>query len=81
MPGWNRQTRRLRHRYGLTAAEAALAWEIARTGGRQSAAASRGISVATARSQLSSIFDKTGVRRQAELVRLLLQNFDDTETG
>lgn len=75
------QTRRLRHRYGLTAAEGALAWEIARTGGRQSAAASRGVSVATARSQLSSIFDKTGVRRQAELVRLLLQDFDDTEAG
>jgi DNA-binding CsgD family transcriptional regulator len=72
------QTRRLRQRYGLTAAEAALAWEIARTGGRQSAAASRGVSVATARSQLTSIFDKTGVRRQAELVRLLLEDTDES---
>lgn len=71
------QTRRLRDRYGLTPAEAALAWEIVRTGGRQSAAANRGTSVATARSQLTAIFDKTGVRRQAELVRLLLEDESD----
>jgi DNA-binding NarL/FixJ family response regulator len=32
-----------------------------------------GITVGTARSHLSKIFDKTGVRHQAELVRLLLQ--------
>lgn len=74
-----KQTQRLRQRYGLTAAEASLAWEIARSGGRQSAAARRGVSVATARSQLSSIFDKTGVRRQAELVRLLLQDSSGSE--
>lgn len=65
---------RLRHRYGLTPAEARLAWEIARGGGRKTAAENRGISVATARSQLTSIFDKTGVRRQSELVRLLLDD-------
>lgn len=67
-------TERLRQRYGLTPAEARLAWEIVRGGGRKAAAASRGISVATARSQLTSIFDKTGVRRQSELVRLLLDD-------
>lgn len=67
-------TERLRQRYGLTPAEAQLAWEIVRSGGRKSAALSRGISVATARSQLTSIFDKTGVRRQSELVRLLLDD-------
>lgn len=65
-------TERLRQRYGLTPAEARLAWEITRGGGRKSAALSRGISVATVRSQLTSIFDKTGVRRQSELVRLLM---------
>ncbi|MHA6691736.1 helix-turn-helix transcriptional regulator [Devosia sp. A449] len=65
-------TQRLRQRYGLTPAEANLAWEIMRGGGRKRAAETRGISVATARSQLTAIFDKTGVRRQAELVRLLL---------
>src|SRR5713226_8596009 len=32
-----------------------------------------GITVGTARSHLSKIFDKSGVTRQAELVRLLLQ--------
>lgn len=73
------QTRRLRDRFGLTPAEAALAWEIVRSGGRQNAAVNRGISVATARSQLTSIFDKTGVRRQAELVRLLLD--DESDSG
>ena len=67
-------TERLRQRYGLTPAEAQLAWEIVRGGGRKSAAMNRGISVATARSQLTSIFDKTGVRRQSELVRLLLDD-------
>lgn len=67
-------TERLRLRYGLTPAEARLAWEIVRGGGRKAAAESRGISVATARSQLTSIFDKTGVRRQSELVRLLLDD-------
>ncbi|SEP85802.1 DNA-binding transcriptional regulator, CsgD family [Devosia sp. YR412] len=65
---------RMRQRYGLTPAEARLAWEIVRGGGRKSAADKRGISVATARSQLTSIFDKTGVRRQSELVRLLLDD-------
>lgn len=67
-------TERLRQRYGLTRAEARLAWEIVRGGGRKTAAEKRGISVATARSQLTSIFDKTGVRRQSELVRLLMDD-------
>ena len=71
------KTQRLRQRFGLTQAEAALAWEIARSGGRKDAAAQRGVSVATVRSQLTSIFDKTGVRRQAELVRLILEDSDD----
>ncbi|MET3926517.1 hypothetical protein [Devosia sp. 2618] len=68
---------RLRQRFGLTPAEASLAWEIVRSGGRKTAALQRGVSVATARSQLTSIFDKTGVRRQAELVRLLLDDQAD----
>jgi len=70
------QSERLRDRFGLTPAEAALAWGITKSGGRKAAAASRGVSVATVRTQLSSIFDKTGVRRQAELVRLLLEDLD-----
>lgn len=63
----------LRERFGLTAAEAAFALEIVKGDGRQAAAGRLGITVGTARSHLTRIFDKTGVRHQAELVRLLLQ--------
>jgi DNA-binding CsgD family transcriptional regulator len=63
----------LRTRFGLTPAEAVFAVEIAKGDGRQAAADRLGITVATARSHLSKIFDKTGVTRQAELVRLVLK--------
>ena len=66
----------LHKRYGLTAAEAGLAAEIVKGDGREAAAKRRGISVATARSQLSSIFEKTRTHRQAELVHLLLELTD-----
>jgi DNA-binding CsgD family transcriptional regulator len=63
----------LRERFGFTPAEAAFALEIIKGDGRQATADRLGITVGTARSHLSKIFDKTGVRHQAELVRLLLQ--------
>ena len=63
----------LRERFGFTPAEAAFALEIIKGDGRQATADRLGITVGTARSHLSKIFDKTGVARQAELVRLLLQ--------
>jgi DNA-binding CsgD family transcriptional regulator len=63
----------LRDRFGLTPAEATFAIEIIKGDGRQATADRLGITVGTARSHLSKIFDKTGVRHQAELVRLLLQ--------
>ena len=63
---------RLREKYGFTGAEAAFALEIARGDGKQAAAERRGVSFATARTHLSRIFEKTGVHRQAELVRLLM---------
>ena len=63
----------LRGRFGLTPAEATFALEIIKGDGRQATADRLGITVGTARSHLSKIFDKTGVRHQAELVRLLLQ--------
>lgn len=66
------RSRKLQQRFNLTAAEAAFALEIVKGDGRDAAARRRGISPATARTHLSNIFDKTGVRRQAELVRLLL---------
>jgi DNA-binding CsgD family transcriptional regulator/PAS domain-containing protein len=62
----------LRRRFGLTPAAADVASEIVRGDGREAAATRLGISVATASTHLTHIFDKTGARRQAELVRLLL---------
>lgn len=67
----------LRRRFGLTAAEARLATEILKGDGRAAAASRHGISTATARTHLSSIFEKTGTHRQAELVRLLLDTADE----
>jgi DNA-binding CsgD family transcriptional regulator len=64
---------RLRDRFGLTPAEATFALEIIKGDGRKATADRLGITVGTARSHLSKIFDKTGVTRQAELVRLILQ--------
>lgn len=71
--GARQLARELRSRFGLTLAEAALAAEIVKGDGREAAARRRGISIATARAQLSSIFEKTGTRRQAELVRLMIE--------
>lgn len=61
----------LRRTFGLTTAEAELT--IALTGGASlsMAAQLRGVSINTVRSQLTSIFDKTGCHRQQDLVRLL----------
>ena len=64
-------TVQLRKKFRLTPAEAAFAVEILNGDGIQAAADRLSISRATARTHLSRIFDKTGVRRQAELVRLL----------
>ncbi|MCJ8236703.1 helix-turn-helix transcriptional regulator [Peteryoungia algae] len=63
-----------RARFGLTEREASLAVEIMKGDGREAAAHRLGISVSTARMHLSNIFEKTGVHRQAELVRLLLSD-------
>lgn len=62
----------LRRRFGLTKAEADVAVEILKGDGREAAAARLGIAATTVRAHLSHIFEKTGVRRQAELVRLLM---------
>jgi DNA-binding CsgD family transcriptional regulator len=60
--------------YGFTPAETALAAEILRGDGRTAAARRLGIAVGTARTHLMRIFDKAGVKRQAELVRLLSED-------
>ena len=64
---------RIRLRYGLTAAETAFALEILKGDGIQACADRLGISRATARTHLSHIFWKTNTRRQAELIRALIQ--------
>lgn len=68
-----RQAERLHRLYGLTPAEANVVVELARGGDRAAIAERLGTSIPTVRSQLTSIFDKTGVRRQADLVRILME--------
>ncbi len=62
----------LRRVYGLTRKEAQLALALA--GGKTLADAAEGLRIAegTARRHLAAIFARTGIHRQAELVRLIL---------
>jgi DNA-binding CsgD family transcriptional regulator len=64
---------RLADAYRLSRAEARLALHIVEGGDIASYAKSVGVRVGTARSQLKAVFAKTGVSRQAELVRLGLR--------
>jgi DNA-binding CsgD family transcriptional regulator len=64
--------RQLTEQFGLTRAEAAFAIEILNGDGIQAAADRLSITRATARTHLARVFDKTGVRRQSQLVRLLM---------
>ena len=57
--------------FGLTAAEARLAVQITRGDTPADIALESGVSIATVRSQLASVFAKTQTSRQAELVALL----------
>jgi DNA-binding CsgD family transcriptional regulator len=63
----------LRHVYGLTPAEVQVALAVAEGETLKQYAERRRISRNTAASQLKHAFDKTGLRRQSELVRWLLQ--------
>ena len=60
--------------FELTPAEANLALKLARGMSLAEVSEEQGISPHTARAQLKSIFAKTGVTRQAELVRLVLKS-------
>ena len=60
--------------FGLTPKEAALALRLAAGESLQEASEHLGISPNTARAHLRSIFSKTGVDRQAKLVRVLLRS-------
>ena len=58
--------------YGLTASEARLSIELAKGLNLNDAAGALGIRRNTARAYLRSIFSKTGVSRQTDLLRLLI---------
>ena len=62
----------LNQMYGLSRAEGALAVALCRGDTLQEYAELAGLSVATVRTQLKAIFQKTTTSRQAELVSLLL---------
>jgi DNA-binding CsgD family transcriptional regulator len=62
----------LRAQFGLTAAEAVFACAIVSGEGVKECARTIGISEATARTHLHRIFEKTGTKRQAQLVRVIL---------
>ncbi len=62
----------LREAFAFTPAEAALALDLADGLAAADCASLRGVSVHTVRSQLRSLFGKTGTSRQAELVTLVL---------
>lgn len=60
----------------LTPAEARIALGIARGEALVTIAKAHGISIATARTQLKSVFAKTGTHRQGQLVALLAGTID-----
>ena len=62
----------LRRNHGLTPGEARLAVGLASGSSISDIADRRSVSVQTLRSQLKSVFAKTGVRTQAQLARLVL---------
>lgn len=59
--------------FGLTRAEAVFAVEILKGDGLLATARRLGVALTTVRTHLAHVFDKTGTRRQAELVRLILE--------
>ena len=72
MPARGLTTESLMEKFGLTRAESIVAIEICSGLGVKSTAARLGVAQSTVRSQLANVFEKTGARKQAELVRILL---------
>lgn len=66
------QIAKLRRLWGLTAAESALACALSEGKTLQEIAADRSVTVETVRTQVKRVFLKTGTRRQAEIIRLVL---------
>ena len=63
--------RRLRQLFGLTAAEAELALSLLAGQRLEAIAEARAVRISTVRFQLRAVLEKTGTRRQSDLVRLL----------
>jgi len=70
--GASRPAWMLRKLYGLTAAEIAMAERLLKGDTPEQAAVTLNVKLSTARFHLRALFQKTGARRQSELVRLLL---------
>ena len=70
---------RLMRLYGLTGAEAQLALQLAGGFDLKMIATAMGKTLNTVRSQLKQVFQKTGTKRQAELMRLLSTIEGDAE--
>jgi DNA-binding CsgD family transcriptional regulator len=71
-PDAERIARRVRRLYGLTEAEARVVSALTLGETVEQIAVVHGVRVSTVRTQLRSIFEKTGVHRQTDLVRLAL---------
>ena len=72
MPLHSGNHQQLRELYSLTAGEARLAAWLLQGKSVEEAAAAMGITGNTARADLKRVYQKTGVRRQPELMRRLL---------
>jgi len=64
----------LRELYGLTSAECRVALLLSDARNPRAIAETIGVTENTVRSQIKSIYGKTGVKRQSELIRLLLNH-------
>jgi DNA-binding CsgD family transcriptional regulator len=71
-PDAERIARRVRRLYGLTEAEARVVAALTLGETVDQIAVAHGVRVSTVRAQVRSIFEKTGVHRQTDLVRLAL---------
>ncbi len=73
-PDAERIGRRVRRLYGLTQAEARVTAALTLGETVEQIAHAHGVRTSTVRAQVRSIFDKTGVHRQSDLVRLALSS-------
>lgn len=73
-----RSLRPLQSRHALTEAETELVALLSRGASIEQAAAQRGVSLNTARSQLKQVFAKTETRRQSDLLRLVFTGLPPT---